>query len=141
MLNNHHGIAAVGQSPQNLDQLVHIRKMESGRRLIQNVDRLSGASLGEFGCQLDSLRLSSRKLCGRLSQFYIGKSHIVERLDLAVDGRHIFKELQRLLHRHIQHIINAFSFILDLKRLPVVPLSLADLARHINIRQEMHLNL
>ena len=55
VLNNHHGIAAVGQSPQNLDQLVHIRKMESGRRLIQNVDRLSGASLGEFGYRVEKL--------------------------------------------------------------------------------------
>ena len=51
------------------------------------------------------------------------------------------KKLQRLLHRHIQHVVNVLSFIFYLQSLPVVPLSMADLTGHIHIRQEMHLNL
>ena len=34
-----------------------------------------------------------------------------------------------------------FSFVFHLQRLPVVPLALADLARHIDVRQEVHLDL
>ena len=58
-----------------------------------------------------------------------------------MDGRYILKEFQRLLHGHIQHIVDAFAFVFDFKRLTVITLSAADLTRHIHIRQEVHLNL
>ena len=44
VLYNNHGVAAVCETVQNLNQLVHVRKMQPGRRLIQNIDRLSGAA-------------------------------------------------------------------------------------------------
>ena len=44
MFNDNDRIAAVRQSAQNLDQLMDIGKMQSRRRLIQNVDRLSRSS-------------------------------------------------------------------------------------------------
>ena len=53
----------------------------------------------------------------------------------------MFEEMKSLFHRHIQHIINTFPLIFDLQRLPVVPLSLADLTGYIHIRKKMHLNL
>ena len=34
-----------------------------------------------------------------------------------------------------------FPFIFDLQRFPVIALAAADLTRHIDIRQEMHLDL
>ena len=51
------------------------------------------------------------------------------------------KELQRLLHRHVQHLIDILPLIVNLQRLAVVPLAMADLAGYIDIRQEVHLNL
>ena len=48
--------------------------------------------------------------------------------------------MQRLLHRHIQHIIDAFSFVFYLQSLPVIPFSVTYLAGHVHIRQEMHFN-
>src|SRR5699024_2472790 len=40
----------------------------------------------------------------------------------------------------IQHIRNGFPFIAHLERFTVVALSMAYFARHINVRQKMHLN-
>ena len=48
MFNDNDRIAAVRQSAQNLDQLMDIGKMQSRRRLIQNVDRLSRSSLAQL---------------------------------------------------------------------------------------------
>ena len=53
----------------------------------------------------------------------------------------MLKEFHRFLYGHIQHIVNGLSFVFYFQRLPIVPLALADLARHIDIREEMHLDL
>ena len=51
------------------------------------------------------------------------------------------KELVGFLHRHIQHIIDILSLVANLQSFPVITLSVTNLAGHIDIRQEMHLNL
>src|SRR5690242_1569082 len=69
------------------------------------------------------------------------QSDIVERLQFGLDQWDMLEELQRIIHRHVQHIGDAFAFMKNLKRLSVVTLSLTYLAGHIDIRQEMHLDL
>ena len=115
--------------------------MESCRRLIQDVDRLSRGASRKLRCKLDPLCFSPGQLCGRLAQFNIGKSHVIQRLDLTPDGRNILKEGKRLFHSHIQHIIDVLSFIIYIQCFPVVSFATANLARYINIRQEIHLDL
>ena len=115
--------------------------MKAGRRLIQNVNCLTGTALAQLCRQLDSLCFTAGQLGGRLAQTDIGKSHVIERLNLPVDRRNIFKKLQCLFHRHIQDIIDALALIFYLQGLTVIPFAAADLAGHINIRKEMHLNL
>jgi hypothetical protein len=66
--------------------------MKTGRRLIENVDRLSRVSLGEFRGQLDPLRLAAGKFRRRLAEPDIGQSDIVERLDLSPDARDMLKK-------------------------------------------------
>ena len=53
----------------------------------------------------------------------------------------MLKEFHRFLYGHIQYIVNGLSFVFYFQRLPIVPFALADLARHIDIRKEMHLDL
>ena len=115
--------------------------MKSRSRFVQNIDRLAGSTLAQLRRQLDSLCLSTGQLGGWLSQTDIGKSYIVECRNLPVYGRHIFEEFHRLLDRHIEDIIDAFPLIFDLQRFPVIALAAANLTRHIDIRQEMHLDL
>ena len=107
--------------------------MKSRSRFVQNIDRLAGSTLAQLRRQLDSLCLTAGQLGGRLSQSDIGKSYIVECRNLPVYGRHIFEEFHRLLDRHIEDIIDAFPFIFDLQRFPVIALAAADLTRHIEL--------
>ena len=72
MLNYYNGISTVRKSAQNLHQLLHICKMQSGRRFIQNLDRLASAALTKLCRQLDTLCFSSGKRSGRLSKTNIG---------------------------------------------------------------------
>ena len=59
MLNNDDSISALRQPVENLDQLMHIGKMQSGRRLVKNINRLSGAASAEFCRQLDTLSFTA----------------------------------------------------------------------------------
>ena len=93
MFNDYDRISAVRKSAQDLDQFVDIRKVQPGRRFIQNINGPSGTTFAELRCQFDTLRLTAGKLCGRRSEADIRKCHIIERLYLPMDRRHIFKEL------------------------------------------------
>ena len=51
------------------------------------------------------------------------------------------KELARLVDPHLEHVGDRLAFIFDLERLRVVALAFADLARHVDVGQEVHLDL
>ena len=141
MFDHYNRIAICRESAQDFRQLVHICKMKSGCRFVQNVHCLPSASPAQFSCKLDPLCFTAGKGCRRLAKTNIRKSYIVKCLHFSTDTRYIFKEMKRLFYRHIQNIINAFSFIFYLQCLTVVAFSAAYLTRHIYIRKEMHLNL
>ena len=141
MFNDNDRIAALCQALKNLCQLMHICKMKSGSWLIQDIDSPSRTSARQLRCQLDTLCLAARQGRRWLSQLDIGKSYIIEGLNLSAYKGHIFKKCQCLLHRHFQHVIDALSFIFYFQCLPIIPFSLTNLTGNIHIRQEMHLDL
>ena len=51
------------------------------------------------------------------------------------------KELSGLGNRHIEDICDTLTFVEDLQCLTVVACAVANLAGHVNIRKEVHLNL
>ena len=53
----------------------------------------------------------------------------------------VFKENERLVHRHFQHVGDILALIRNLQRLAAVAFAAADLAGHVNIGQEVHLDL
>jgi hypothetical protein len=66
---------------------------------------------------------------------------IVEGFKLSLDIGDMFEKFQRLVDRHVQHIGDALSLVVNLQGLAVVSLSFANLAYDIDIRQEMHFDL
>ncbi|CCK04027.1 hypothetical protein BN129_2780 [Cronobacter sakazakii 701] len=54
---------------------------------------------------------------------------------------HRVEKLTRFFDGHIQHFMNGLAFIFDLKRFAVIAFAFALIARHVDIRQEVHLNL
>ena len=114
--------------------------MQSCGRFIQHIQCAPRILTGKLGRKFDPLRFAAGKRRGWLPQSYVPKPHIIERLEFLCKARQGREECKRLLHSHIQHIRNGFPFIAHLERFTVVALSMAYFARHINVRQKMHLN-
>jgi hypothetical protein len=51
------------------------------------------------------------------------------------------EELDALLDRHVEHVGDRLALELDLQRLAVVALALADVAGDVDVGQEVHLDL
>ena len=51
------------------------------------------------------------------------------------------KNSQRVFDRHLEHVGDGQAAEADLERLAVVALALAHLARHVDVGQEVHLDL
>src|SRR5579883_1812018 len=134
------GVARVYESLQDLQQAIHIGEVQARCWLVQNVHRATGGAAGEFRCQFDALRLAAGEGGRGLSELYIAETDIIERLHLVVDRRHVGEEVSGLFHCHIQHIGNTFALVVDFQRLAVVTFALTDLARDVDIRQEVHLD-
>ena len=141
MLYDHHGISALRKPLEDLDELVDIREMKPRRRLVQDIDSLSGASFAQLGGKLYPLCLPSRKGRGWLAQPYIGKAHVIQCLYLIPYPGYILKVGKSLFHGHVQHVRNVLVLIPDLQGLPVISFSVAHLTGHIYVRQEMHFDL
>ena len=141
MLNDQNGISHIHKALQHLDQLMDIRRVKSGGRLVQNIDGAARRYLCQLCCKLDALGFATGKCGTGLPQPDLAKPHIHKGLDLAVKLRQILKELRCFLRPHVQHLGNILALILYFQCLSVISLTAADLAWHIHIREEMHLDL
>ena len=141
MLNDDDRIAAVHEPLQDDEQLVDVRRMQSRRRLIEDVERLAGAALRQLGRELHALCLAARKCCRGLSETNVAKPHVADDFEFACDTRHILKEVHRLVDRHVEHLGDGLALVVHLERLAVVPCALADLAGNVDIGKELHLDL
>ena len=56
-------------------------------------------------------------------------------------ARHRREELGGLLDRHVEHLGDGLALVVDLERLAVVAGAVADLARDVDVGQEVHLDL
>ena len=65
----------------------------------------------------------------------------MESLQLVLNARNVCKERKRLMNGHVKDVRDRLAVIENLERLTVVALTVADLARNIDVRQEVHLNL
>ena len=141
VLDDEHRVARVHQPLQNLDQLVHVRHVQAGRRLVENIERAARGTAGELRGELDALGLAAGERRGALAELDIAEADVDERGDLIADARQIVEEGQRLLRGHVEHVRDIFALIEDLQRLAVIPLAVADLAGDEDVRKEVHLDL
>ena len=95
----------------------------------------------QLGGQLDALRLAARERGRRLAEADVAEPDVVQRLELLLIGGHRLEEVERLRHRHLEHLGDVLALVAHLERLAVVALALADLAGHVDVGQEVHLDL
>ena len=59
VLDDHDRVALVDQLVEHVEQLARVLEVQAGRRLIEDVDRASGASARQLARELHALRLSA----------------------------------------------------------------------------------
>ena len=78
---------------------------------------------------------------GGLAHLDIAQADVADRLQLVVNARDVREEIGRFVHAHLEHVGDGLALVLHFERLLIVALALAGLARHVDVGQEMHLDL
>ena len=141
VLDDEYRVPLLYETIEDIEELLHIREVESCRWLIEDIECLTCRSLGEVERELDTLRLSTReRRCG-LSESDIPETDIDEDIEHSLDPWEADEEGTRILDRHIEYFGDIFSLELYLKGLVVVSGPTTRFTLDINIREEMHLDL
>src|SRR5690349_3644732 len=125
------GIAVVAQSVQHREQHFDVVEVQPRGRLVEYVQRTTGVALGQFQGELDALRLAARERGRRLAERDVAQAHVEKRRELARDGGNRFEERMGLLDGEREDVVDVLALVLDLERLPVVPLAVTDIARDV----------
>ena len=141
VLDHQHRVALFDQPCQHRQQPPHVVEVETRGRLVEQVDRVPRRSLGQLGGQLDPLGLAARQRRGRLPQPHVPEPDIHQRLHVPSDRRLVGEEVHGFGHRHVEHVGDVLALELDVEGVTVVASALAHLARHVHVRQEVHLDL
>ncbi len=124
---------------EDLQQLANVVKMQTGGRLIEDVERLTGPLLDQLASQLDSLRFAAGKRWGRLTQLDVVEPDVMQGLEHRGDLGDICKMVEGLLHVHVEDIADALALEPDVESLAAEALALTDETWHPDIGQKIHL--
>ena len=141
MLDDEHRVALVDESLQDEEELADVLEVQTGRRLVEHVDRAAVGALLQLRGELDTLRLTTGERGRGLSQPDVAQADRVEGLHVARDGRHRGEEVLGLLDRHVEDLGDVLALEVHLQRLAVVPRPVAHLTGDVDVGQEVHLDL
>ena len=134
-------VALVDQALEHAEQLADVLEVQAGGRLVEHVDGAPGGALLQLGGELDPLRLTAGQGGRGLAEPDVAEPDVVERLHVPGDGGHRLEEVGGLLDRHVEHVGDRLALEVHLERLAVVAGAVADLARHVDVGEEVHLDL
>ena len=140
VLDHHHRVAELHQLLERVQELSHVVEMESGGGLVQQVEGLAGAGTLQLGGELDALGLAAREGGGGLAELHVVEADLREHGQTPVDLGVSLEELQRLAHRHVQHVGDGAPLVVDLQGGGVEALTAALLAFHLHVGQKLHLH-
>ncbi len=141
VLDDQHRVSGVDQTLEHVDELAHVLEVQARGGLVEDVERLAGLRAVQLLGKLNALRLAAGESRCRLPEMDVSQAHVGERLQLLLDLGDVREEGERLVNGHVEHVGNGLAVVLDLERLAVVTLAVADLAGHVDVRQEVHLDL
>ena len=141
MLDDHERVAGVAQFREHFEQLVDVREMQPGRRLVEDIDRAPGRLFRQLRGELDPLRLAAAEGRAVLSEPHVAEAHVFERHELVVDLRHVAEKARGFVHGQVEDVGDVLALVGDLQRLAVVAPAAADFALHIDVGEKVHLDL
>ena len=78
-------VAHVDQAGEHVEQLADVVEVQTGGRLVQDVDRAAGGALLQLGGELDALGLAAGEGGRGLAEPDVAEADVVERLEVAGD--------------------------------------------------------
>ena len=141
MLDDEHGVALVDQTAQHGEQAVDVLEVQPRGGLVEQVHGVPRGALGQLRRQFHALGLAPRESRCALTQPNVPQTNVHESLHVPRDGRLVGEEVEGLGDRHVQDLCDVPPLERDLESVPVVARALAHLARHVHVRQEVHLDL
>ena len=76
--------------------------MQTGGRLVENIEGAAGGAARQFLGQLDALRLAARQGRRRLADMDVAEPDPLQGHQLVADRRHRAEEIGALVDRHVQ---------------------------------------
>ena len=140
VLDHNDGVALINQLLQHVEQFPRVLEVQTGRRLVQYVDRAARAPARQLLGQLHTLGLATGQRGRRLPEHDIPQPDRLQRTKLGRDLRQILEQRHRLVDGQLEYIGDGGAAIPDLERLPVVAPTPALLTGHVHVGQEMHLD-
>ena len=141
VLDDDDGVALVHQPLQNEHEFADVLEVQARRRLVEDVHRAAIGALLQLRRQLHALRLATRQRRRRLAQTHVAQADVDEGVQVPGDGLDRLEELRGLRNRHVQDLGDGLSLVQHLEGLAVVPGPVAHLAGHVDVGQEVHLDL
>ena len=141
VLDDQHGVAGVDQARQHGEQPADVLEVQAGRGLVEDVDGVAGRALGQLGGQLHPLGLAAREGGGGLAEPDVAEADVDDRLHVPGDDGLVGEEGQGLLAAHLEDVGDVLALEGDVEGVAVVAGALAHLARHVDVGQEVHLDL
>ena len=156
VLDDEQAVAFVDEALQQLHQQRDVIEVQAGGRFVEQ-EQAAGALL-RFGIrrvlnqmpdELQALCFTAGKRVERLTELQVAKTGLVEHLKLCDDLRGFLGRLKqraaepryRLLGSQTEHFMDAFSMQQDFQRMWLIAPTLALGTRHIEIAEELHLDL
>ena len=141
VLDDQDRVAGLHEPLQDLQELADVLEVQPRRGLVQDVERVAGRPLVQLARELDALRLAAGQRGRRLPQLHVPEPDVREGPEVPLEDGDLREESERLLHAHGEDVGDRAPLVLHLEGLPVVAAALAHLARHVDVRQEVHLDL
>jgi hypothetical protein len=131
-------VTLVAKLLQDSDKFGNIAERQSSGGLVKDVDGVFVWHSPQFACEFDTLRLTSRKGGGRLTQSDIAKTNGVKSFQCAVNFSVIFEEGDGFGHWHFQDIVDVSAAPFDLQAFACVSLSITHIAGNPHVGKEVH---
>ena len=140
VLYDDNGVAFVHELSKHIEQDADVLEMQSRGGFVEDIKRASCISAGKLCCKLHALALASGKGVARLPKLDVTQTDLLQDLYLIKDDRLVLEELDCLIDGHIEYVGDTLASEPHLERLAIEPLAPTLFARHIDIRQEVHLD-
>ena len=144
MFDNYQEMTSFYQRLESMEQTLDIMEVQTGGWLIEDEERRRLVFLADKVGEFHTLVLTAGEGAGVLAELDIAQSNLLQRLEFADDDAagieiahmvlelFIAEELYRLVHGHVQHIIDVLSSVVYLQDVVLGPAKLYEALRERN---------